>query len=304
MAIPKIGGAPPAPVSHASPVQPARVVAPQQPPPHAQPAGRAPPPVGARLPPPPADVDTSGGGGGGYEREKRDDAYWAAHPLRAGTFTIHWYVNKIMDWGVNGITVSLRGIDWDASINRPGPHHGRPLDWPQNMRAEIIARMSGDSEDAATARRAFAYFRRDLVSNYVSLGRPEETWIKDADGAVVPPWYDFFVHRMPDGVVVPCVLRCRVGVQAKREKFPNLHDMTIVRSPDGSPVQAPMPFEVVPYVAEVHGWRTTETREINVNGRTTDRGFRYDAFTTTVARVDRDAVPLGHLGLRTYKELA
>lgn len=300
MAIPKIGGTNPTPVGTAPHAQPTPT--PHQPTPQALTSGRAPPPRGASLPPPPPDIDTSGKGGG--PREVRDDAYWAKYPLCVGSYTIHWCVNKIVDWGVNGITVVLKGIDWDASINGPGPHHLRPMEWPQTMRAEIIARMSGDTEDAKKARKAFAYFRHNLVSNYVSLGRPEDTWVKDEAGNPVPPWYDFFVHRMPDGVAVPCVLRSRVGVQAKREKFPNLHEMTIVRSPDGSPVQAPMPFEVVPYVAEVHGWRTTETREINVNGRTTDKGFRYDAFTTSVVRVDRDAVPLGHLGLATYKGLA
>lgn len=243
---------------------------------------------GAGLPPPPPDVDTSereGDGGGGYV--KKDDAYWADHPLRAGTYEFFAYVSKVIWWGPDGVAVTFRVVDWDNATGRSREHHGRPIRWDQSMRAEMLERYASGDEKA---KKAFAFWRRDIVGAYTACGFPEDVWEKKPDGSVVPPWHLFFVHGCPDGTRVPIMLQIKVVVQPQREKFPNVRSIIRVNGP----LQAPLPYDVHPPLAEFHAWRVKETRTINVPSK---------GYSTEVAVLDKDQFVMGHCGLATYKDL-
>src|SRR5574338_141095 len=258
------------------------------------PAGQAPTPAPAtnHTPPakPPASTGRALGGGrpppdpnageGGFE--KRDDAYWDAHPLKPGPHEFDCYVSKIVWWANGGITVTFRVTDWDHAANRPNEHHGRQFAWEQGHGKRTGA--------------AYNAWRAEIVGAYAAGDWPEEKWPKADNGNPAPPWHLFWIHQCSDGLVVPTCLRVQVNKTPPTERgngFVNVKRVAPLRTGDGQPFQAPMPFELPRDVAELHGWRVGDARSI----------VKDDVVIATTVKVDKDAVPLGHLGLPTYKDL-
>ncbi len=269
----KFGGGKP---THQSPTP--QPVAPQR---QANPSQQhRPPAFGPGLAPADPSVDTSsGGGGGGYE--KRDDAYWEAHPLSPGkdgaTYTFASYVSKIVWWNNGGVTVTCKVSDWDRDANRPREHHGRPIDWRQTA-----------SDKQRASDKAYAFWRADLVGAYTAGGWPEESWPKNGEHPA-PPWHLFFVHQAADGLMVPIMFGMEVRVTPPRSGngvFVNVKKVV----PVPGPVQAPMPYEVPPGLAELHRWKVAEHRT-------------FGASNTPSAKLDKDQIPMAHLGMRTWKDL-
>ena len=236
------------------------------------------------LPPADPSVDTSGGGGG---YEKRDDSYWDAHPFasREEPYVLTCYVSKIMLWASGEPVVHFKAMDWDKDANRPGAHHQRPVPdrwgWKQTPSPKQVENP-----------KAYAYWRRDIVKCYASCGYPEADWPTDEAGSPVPPWFRFFVHQGPDGLFVPIMFNVHVKVEAARAThgvFANVRDVV----PLPGPVQAPMPWEVPPLIAHSCKWNIAEERTIA--GK--------DGSVTHIAVVDKNTIPLGHLGMRTWKDL-
>src|SRR5574338_448737 len=148
------------------------------------PAGQAPTPAPAanHTPPakPPASTGRALGGGlpppdpnagdGGFE--KRDDAYWDAHPLKPGPHEFDCYVSKIVWWANGGITVTFRVTDWDHAANRPNEHHGRQFAWEQGHGKRTGA--------------AYNAWRAEIVGAYAAGDWPEEKWPKAELAEQVP----------------------------------------------------------------------------------------------------------------------
>lgn len=264
----------------------------------AQPQSQRAPSLGGRgLPPAPPEVDTSQRrGGGGFE--KRDDDYWRAHPLRPGerAFAV-CYVNKIIAWASGGVNVYARVSDWDANENRPGEHHGRPIDWAQNPHPRVLERMnSADPEEQAGGRKAYGYWRADLVRTYTGMGLPDTAWSQDAEGNVEVPWYLFFVRQV-GSLVVPVCFGLTVTVTPPnkgRSSFTNIVDGSMVTDSKGGWVQAPLPYEVPPILADQHRWAIAERKWI---------GKIENGPQTEIAVLDRNTVPVPHAGLTTWKDL-
>lgn len=253
---------------------PARVTAQQANTPAASPFARA-----GGLPP--ATVEPGDGG----TREKRDDAYWADHPLGVGDHTFVCYVKAVLWSSSNEVSVKFQAQDWDRDTNRPGPHHQRPVPdrygWKQTARPGI-------------SEKGYANWRRDLVASYTAGGFPEESWERDASGGPVPPWHRFFVHECPDGSHVPIMLAvvCNVPPPNGTSLFCNVKQVVPIYI-DGKPYQAPMPFEVHPDLAAFHKWRHGEVKQIA--GKV--------GSVTQLVPLDRDQFALGHLGMATYKDI-
>ncbi|HEY8377465.1 MAG TPA: hypothetical protein VIK91_13310, partial [Nannocystis sp.] len=220
--------------------------------------------------------------GGAFE--KRDKAYWDANPLTAGSYTFHAYVSKIVWWSDNGIGVTLRVVDWDRDENRPRKHHGRDIGWSQTP---------GNRQGGA-----YNMWRAELVGAYAAGGWPEESWPKDEAGNPAPPWHNFWTWKTADGLVVPLMLTIRVTVtppSSKGSGFTNVKSVALLSGDPNNfrPYQAPMPFELPQPIAEYHGWPFGEPRSFMTgsgNG-------------ATVVPIAKDAVPLGHCGMLTYKDL-
>jgi hypothetical protein len=258
----------------------------------------------AALPPADASVDTSrvGQDGGGFE--KRDDAYWQAHPLAPGTYDLDVYVNKIADWSVGRVAITLQVHDWDPNIGAKGgygPHHQRPIDW-DHSRPDLVAKLrtathAANSEckcDGCKAYRGLQYWRAEMVGAYAAAGIAEAQFPM-LNGNAVIPWWSLFFHQCPDGVMVPVMLSATIAVQAGRQRFPTIRAIRRIESENGKPVQAPMPYAVPPYFAADMRWTIAEEK---VWGKSD--GFNG---TAQVAILDRNAVPLGHCNLPTYKDL-
>lgn len=206
------------------------------------------------------------------------------------------FVSKIIWWGTDGPRVTFKVTDWDRDANRPREHHGRPIRWDQQKDAEMMARfVSGDEK----AKKAFAFFRKDIVGAYTACGWPEEKWPRGDDGNPAPPWHLFFVHSCADGTRVPILLSVTVAVQPMREKFPTVKAVSVVPGP----IQAPLPYDLPPEAAAFYGWKISDRRTIECRERVTKNGYRYDAMSVDVVVVDKFAVPMPHLGMRTYRDL-
>ena len=268
--------------------------------------GRAPTGAGGAIAPKPPEIDDSEREGGGWDGVKRDDTYWREHQLPAGTYKFRLFVNKIQIWANDEPRVEWKVIDWPKGSNRSGPHHTRPILWEQVKDEDFMSRVANGDEGP---RKAYAYFRRDLVAAYASAGFREETWDLTADDPPLPvaPYYRFFVRRLPDGIVVPMAFSATVTVQPKREKYPpRISDLRVVAPPADSGAQfyqAPLPWEVAPFIAEMHGW-SHERKSFTIPARDATESRRArPAYEMHVARVSKDAVSLGHAGLPTYKDM-
>lgn len=275
-------GQKPASTPAAAPSTP--TTAPARPAPPMQQRQPAPPPTPAAPPArmgfgagiPPRDPNAGDGGG---DFEKRDADYWRAHPLKVGTYYFFAFVSKIVMWADGGVTLTLRVSEWDRDQRRPGEHHGRNISWPQGP-----GNRSGD---------ALNRWRAEIIKAYQAAGYADETaWPQSSDGAPCPPWHEFWVQQMPDGLYVPCLLGIEVNVPPPREGMGLFTNVKKVARMDG-PVQAPMPFELPEQVATLYGWRFGQERHITKDGR----------HLATTVPIDKDCVPLGHLGLKTYKDI-
>lgn len=283
--LPKKGGATPPASTTTTPAQ-------QAPRPAQQ---RAPSFGGRGLPPAPPEVDTSRKrGGGGFE--KRDDAYWLNHPLKPGEHTFRiCYVNKVIAWGGGGVDEFLKVSDWGAE--GPNEHHGRPLRWSQQPHPRVIEEMySSDPEVAAAGRKKYGYWRGDIVRTYTGLGLPDTAWAQDADGNVEVPWPFFFVRQVGNLHVPICFsLTVVATVPTKtRGSFVNIVDGAQLTDSKSGWVQAPLPYEVPPILAEQHRWGIAERKWI---------GKLENGPQTEIAVLDRNTVPVPHAGLTTWKDL-
>jgi hypothetical protein len=208
-----------------------------------------------------------------------------------GTYHFDAFVNKVIEWAAGRESVVFRVNQWDRATNRSGPHHGRPIEWRQNMHDKVIDRMSADNpdtEDRGKAQFAYSRWRRDIVGLYTACGWPESDWAKGEDGNPKAPYDEFFAHQCKDGVFVPIMFRMTVVVEPKRERWPEIRALAPI-TVNGNFVQAPMPFFLPPAAATRLGWTIADTD-------TWKDG-------TTVAKIDRESVILGHLNLPTYKEI-
>lgn len=240
----------------------------------------------AGLPPPPDDVKIPEHTG---PKEVRDDAYWEAHPWRPGTYVLDAYVQKLVAWASGGVDVTFRILDWNNETNRSGENHGRPFKFQQS-REDLMERYNAPGEVGEKARRGYAYWRRDLVAAYTSAGWPESSWPKNGQHPV-PPWWLFWVHTCPDGVVVPVTLSLKIVVKPTRHKWPDLAEMSVVTTegPNPRPYQAPLPYCVPEQVALEHRWSIAEKK--------------WWGDKAEVCLLDRNALALPHAGLYTYKDL-
>lgn len=261
---------------------------------------------GGGLPPPPPGFDPSAVG----ERfVKRDDAYWDAHPLDAGSYNFVVYVSKIKWWGADGYSIEFKVSDWDRETNRPTVHgyyrdgngivhHGRPIAWQQSMMASKMWEYANGDEKAG---RAYGHFRHKIVAAYTACGWPEERWEIDS-GSPCPPWHQFFVHPLANGLVVPVVLAAEVVVERGREKWPEVRRLSVVTDSQRKvPFEAPLPYEVPPAVAAFHRWGVKETRTYTIPAKTAKNGYQYDAYDVEAAVLSQ--VQVGEVGLPTYKDL-
>lgn len=237
---------------------------------------------------PPATYDGPEGGGGNYE--KRDDEYWAAHPLSPGDYSFFAYVRKAIMWGSHEISVSFQAQDWDTQANRPGPHHMRPVPDRWGWKQTIPPNVATDSP-------RYKRWRADLVGAYTAGGWPESSWEKDpTTQGPVPPWYRFFIHECADGSHVPIMLRVSVNVTFPRDgmgSFTNVKSVVPILV-NGAPVQAPMPWEVTPDLAAFHKWKHGEVKQIVSNK---------DSSVTQLVPLDKDQFAVGHLGMTSWKDL-
>jgi hypothetical protein len=247
--------------------------------PAAPPAGPSPSRgFGGGIPPHDPNAKDTGG-----DFEKRDAAYWESHPIAPGSYTFDCYVSKIVWWADGGISVMLRVTQWDRAANRPGEHHQREFRWDQTP---------GKRTGSALNR-----WRDELIRAYQGCGYPDEhAWPKDGDKPC-PPWHEFFVYEAPDGRHVPIVLTVRLSVTPPSERgsgFTNIKSVSpIAMKGQHDRVQAPLPYEVPADIATFHNWRHGDPKHIAKDGR----------HLATVVPIDKDCVPLGHLGMSTYKDL-
>lgn len=263
----------------------------------AQPQSQRAPSFGGRgLPPAPPEVDTSRKRGGGFE--KRDDGYWTDHPLKPGEHNFRIvYVNKVIAWAGGGVDVFCKASDWNAADNQPNEHHGRPLRWSQQPHPRVIEEMySSDPEVSKVGRQKYGYWRGDIVRTYTGLGLPDTAWAQDAEGNVEVPWPFFFVRQVGSLHVPICFsLDVVVTVPTKtRSSFTNIVDGAQLTDAKAGWVQAPLPYEVPPILAEQHRWAIAERKWI---------GKIENGPQTEIAVLDRNTVPVPHAGLTTWKDL-
>jgi hypothetical protein len=253
-----------------------------------------PAPRGSGLPPPPQGwTPPAPGSGGGFT--KKTDKEWEADPLKDGDHEFDAYVAKIVAWNGGGTTITWRINQWDNSINRSGPQHGRPLKWDQQPRKKVWDAFVANPSDQKAQDRYYNW-RYDLVSSYKDAGFPEDSWPKDQAGNPVPPWDRFFTVNS-GGVFVPVMFSLKVRAWSMRgEGYAtpfcglDVKSMTMIKDQAGRPFQAPLPYEVPPSVAAAMRWPVSETRTIGDN-------------LATVAVVDRNSVGFPHNGMPTYKDL-
>lgn len=289
----RLGGSAPPPPSSTStfnaPVPPQAIASPPRPVvvPASTHAAAAPPrghrvlPGASTLPPPPPGTEAS------VPRERRDDAYWLEHPLKAGTYEWDMVVTKIVSWLSGGTTITFRVVQWDHAAFAPGPHHDRQITWDQ-ARPELVARFDLPGEEGEKARRGYAAFRAALVSAYTACGWPEDQWPGAPDNPT-PPFWLFFVHTCDDGTVVPVTLHAKVVVQPRRERWPIITEIRQILTSDGRPFQAPLPYCVPEALAEEHRWGIAEMKWFS------DKAH--------VAVLDRESIAFPHANFPTYKDI-
>lgn len=272
---------------------------PTPPTPAAAPRPSSPPAPAARIPSfaggsalPPADpsIDTSQRG----PIEKRDDEYWRSHELQPGTYNFIAYASKVIEWSTGRLAITLKVSDWDREANRPRPSHDRPIDWDMSRPDLALKMQDGDPVVAEKGRKGYAYWRRDIVEAFTAAGHPEASWPKDQRGNPLIPWWLVLFHQCPDGVFVPVALGIKVVVEPGRQRWPKVAAVAQVQA-GGRPVQAPLPYAVVPALAADLRWGVAEVKWWGKPDGAMGQA--------EVAVLDRNSVPFPHAGLSTYKDL-
>lgn len=236
------------------------------------------------LPPLPSNWTPPSPGG----LTKRTDKEWDADPLAAGEHEFDAYVSKIVAWNAGGVTVTFRVSQWDREANRSGPQHGRPIRFDQQPRRAVLDAYLSDPNDEQAAKK-YAYWRHDIVTAYTASGYPEDQWQRDAVGPV-PPWDRFFVIAA-GGLSVPVMFRLKVRAwRGTTASGVDVKSMSMIKTSDGRPFQAPLPREVPPGLATLHRWTVVETRVAGDN-------------LATCAVLDKDCVPFPFNNMPTYKDL-
>lgn len=200
-------------------------------------------------------------------------------PWPSGNDTYLCSVQKIVKWSF-GTIVTFRV--------EAGPERGRQLDWGQSEPANMDATKK-------------AKWRSNLFGAYAAGGWPLEAdaatgwpgWEKNSRGIGVPPYDQFFIHTAPDGVQVPVIIKVDTwtGTVADARPFVNAVRHYV---PDGHtlPVQAPMPYHLPAWLADLNKW--TASPDVI----TTKTGI------VEVVKVDYKQIPFGHGGLKTMRDLA
>lgn len=276
-------GAPQAPVSTQQPVAPARPPEASYQPRHA-PAGRGDEDGVAPLSP---EEEANSGGQGGGRWPKREDFA----ELPAGNYTFVCNVNSIVRWHF-GVVLTFRVL--------LGDERGRELDWNQ-------------SPPATMSDKGKAYWRRTFFGAYAAGGwtvepdaeRKRDGWTgweesskRGADGKPLPlPPYDrfFVLPATADGSMpaIPLAVEVDVQVDAGYERFPKIIAVRLARTVDShDPVQAPIPFKTIDWIAERNGWVGTVDDKISASGKTG----------APVLRLDTKQVPKDAAGLRWYAD--
>lgn len=200
-------------------------------------------------------------------------------PWPSGNATYLCSVQKIVKWSF-GTIVTFRV--------ESGPERGRQLDWGQTEPANMDATKK-------------AKWRSNLFGAYAAGGWPLDAdattgwpgWEKNSRGIGVPPYDQFFIHTAPDGVQVPVIIKVDTWTVAVADARPFVN---AVRHyvPDGHslPVQAPMPYHLPAWLADLNKW--TASPDVI----TTKSGI------VEVVKVDYKQIPFGHGGLKTMRDLA
>lgn len=192
-------------------------------------------------------------------------------------------VNKIVTWPF-GTMVTFR-VEF-------GPERGRTFDW-------------GQSEPSNADADGKAKWRGRFFGAYAIGGWPLEAdaetgwpgWERNRAGVPVPPYDQMFVHRAPDDVLVPVVMEVDTwtGDKGGGDKGPTPFVNAVSHwIPDGhdAPIQAPMPYHLPVWLAEVNRWQYTPD---------TAKGGKYGDL--KVAKVDYKQIPFGHGGLKTMRDM-
>lgn len=229
------------------------------------------------------------GGGVVYQEGDSTEARAPGYPrndsfgnLPAGYHKFIVSVNDIIPWHF-GDVVAFR-VEF-------GPDRGRQIDWAQS---------EGTDKDgnAWSAKRA-SVWRSQLFGAYAAGGWTLEPnpatgwpgWPKNKAGASLPPYDAIFVHECADKVLVPVLLAIEVQVDADYEKYPKVLRVSHYLI-DGTPVQAPMPRRTPPWLARQYKWVAADDVISTGSGHV-----------VKVAKPDYKQVPLGHGGLKTYRQI-
>lgn len=193
---------------------------------------------------------------GGSRSRKRWDEYAA---LTEGDYTFAACVNQVVRWE-RGTSVTLKAM-------APGneDHDGRQVEWPQ-------------SPPPGMSEKFLEVWRRTFFGAYAAGG-----WTVDADPAKgwngwapsatmgasgkplpLPPYDRFFVAPADRNVWAPVVLLVDVRVdKPPYDRYPKVTAVRPLLTAAGKRVQAPMPWRVVDWIADMYGWVGDAPERVN-----------------------------------------
>lgn len=272
-----------APTPAAQPTQQAqRSAAP--PPPASRPAAPpAPRPQATRVAAGRDDEGVARQAGDSTEARASSDPYpkWDSFttPWASGTHVYLCSVQKIVKWPF-GTMLTFRV--------EQGHERGRSFDWgqnePKNMDSEKLVR-----------------WRSNFYGAYAAGGWPLDAdaatgwpgWERNAAGITVPPYDQMFVHRAPDDVLVPVILRVETWTGNKADSTPFVNTVQhYIPMGESMPVQAPMPYHLPAWLANANGW--SGTPDSIPTGK-------YGPI--SVVKMDYKQIPFNHGGLKTMRDL-
>lgn len=200
-------------------------------------------------------------------------------PWMSGTWNYLCSIQKIIRWPF-GTMLTFRV--------EHGRERGRTFDWGQN-----------EPQNADADKRA--RWRSNFFGAYAAGGWTLDAdaesgwpgWERNGAGIPVPPYDQMFVHRAPDGILVPVIMQVETwtGTQAGATPFINAVRHFV---PDGErmPVQAPMPYCVPAWLARANGWASTSA--MHPGGKHGD---------IPIEKLDYKQIPFGHGGLKTMRDV-
>lgn len=187
-------------------------------------------------------------------------------------------VQKIVKWPF-GTMVSFRV--------EVGAERGRTFDWRQTEPA--------NADNAARAKWRSNFFGAYAAGGWTLEPSTDGTWPgweKNRAEVPVPPYDQFFIHRAPDGVLVPVIIKVDTWTGDKADATPFVNAVSHW-VPDGhtNPIQAPMPYHLPTWLAEANRWQYTPDV------------IKTKAGAIEVAKVDYKQIPFGHGGLKTLRDM-